>query len=245
MSMKVINKNDIPHKIALYSLLRSVLSDQLLSQQIYFKGGTCASMLGYLDRFSVDLDFDLIDNKNKEILRERVHQIIARLGFEIKDESQQHLQFFIKYRHDANVRNTLKLEIVDIVAKANKYELVNLADINMHCHAQTVDTMFANKLVALQSRFEKTGKIAGRDVYDIHHFFKKNYDINLEVIEELRSKPVKSYFSEVIEFIDTRVTIELLRQDLNPLVSATDLRKILPELKGELLVYLRTYVGMI
>lgn len=41
-----------------------------------FKGGTCASMLGWLDRFSVDLDFDYAgDKKNIAATREALERI--------------------------------------------------------------------------------------------------------------------------------------------------------------------------
>ncbi|HIP71371.1 MAG TPA: hypothetical protein EYH05_08260, partial [Anaerolineae bacterium] len=47
------------HRIQLTRLLTEILDDPYLAASLYFKGGTCAAMLGYLDRFSVDLDFDL------------------------------------------------------------------------------------------------------------------------------------------------------------------------------------------
>ena len=54
--------------------------------------------------------------------------------------------------------------------KSNVYETVRLVEIDRIATCQTIETMFANKLVALIERREKTGSIAGRDLYDVHHF---------------------------------------------------------------------------
>ena len=43
----------------------------------------------------------------------------------------------------------------------------------MRC--QTIETMFANKLVSVLDRFEKHHSIAGRDLYDIHQFFLQGF----------------------------------------------------------------------
>ncbi|MBI5934151.1 MAG: nucleotidyl transferase AbiEii/AbiGii toxin family protein [Chloroflexi bacterium] len=45
-----------------------------------FKGGTAALMVYGLDRFSVDLDFDLLDESQEEVVFERVTHIIEKYG---------------------------------------------------------------------------------------------------------------------------------------------------------------------
>jgi predicted nucleotidyltransferase component of viral defense system len=59
------NPKDAIHKAWLYRLLKAFYSDHLISKHLYFKGGTCAAMLCYLDRFSIDLDFDFIGEKDQ------------------------------------------------------------------------------------------------------------------------------------------------------------------------------------
>jgi len=56
--MLLPDKKDALHKAWLLRTLEAVADDVFLSQTLYFKGGTCASLLGWLPRFSVDLDFD-------------------------------------------------------------------------------------------------------------------------------------------------------------------------------------------
>lgn len=91
----------------------------------------------------------------------------------LKTRVKNTYNFFLKYDAPEGKRNTLKLEINDDVSKNNTYEKVLLKQINMYCNRHTLDTMFANKLVACKARFDKNGKIAGRDFFDIHQFFYK------------------------------------------------------------------------
>jgi len=42
------NKNDAIHKAWLYRVVEAIADDRFLAQTLYFKGGTCASMLGWL-----------------------------------------------------------------------------------------------------------------------------------------------------------------------------------------------------
>lgn len=238
--MKLAHQSDIPHKLALYRLLDKLLSNPVLATNLYFKGGSCAAMLGYLDRFSVDLDFDLPDQSKKEIIKPLLNQVFQDLNYQIKDKSRYHLQYFLKYRDVEKQRNTLKLEITDVVAKANRYQTVHLKGIDRHCQAQTIETMFANKLVALKARWEKTGSVAGRDVYDIHYFFQQGYGVEWGVIEELRGSAAPDYLKELIEFVQKEVKQQYLFEDLNPLLPTTDLRQVVPELKKEVLLALNT-----
>ena len=55
--MNIPNKKDALHKAWLYRLLEAIADNQKLVKVMYFKGGTCASMLGWLPRFSVGQDF--------------------------------------------------------------------------------------------------------------------------------------------------------------------------------------------
>ncbi|MBN1915658.1 hypothetical protein JW796_01515 [Candidatus Dojkabacteria bacterium] len=45
---------DIKHKNQLFRLLREILKDPILSNNLMFKGGTYATLRGVLDRFSID-----------------------------------------------------------------------------------------------------------------------------------------------------------------------------------------------
>jgi predicted nucleotidyltransferase component of viral defense system len=235
---------DMKHKTQLFRLLREILNTPELSSKLAFKGGTYASLRGVLNRFSADLDFDLPDKNDYEFVLDATLKIISKLGLEIKDRSKNHLQFFLKYDALPTERNTLKLEINDDTSRFNKYEEVNLLEINQICKGQTLDTMFSNKLFACIARFEKNGKIAGRDFFDIHQFFYQGLPINKDVVEERSNLSYKEYMVKLRSFIVKNITTQQLVQDLNMLLEKKTIKTILPHIKDELLVFIDNEVNI-
>ncbi len=243
--MIVPSKAEITHKNQLFLLLKEILKDPFLSQNLMFKGGTYASLRGVLDRFSVDLDFDLPNKVSKDEVREKCYNIFRKLDLEIKDESKKHLQFFLKYDAPKRQRNTLKLEITDDVSKYNEYEKVLLRQVRMYCNGHSLDTMFANKLYACKARFDKNGKIAGRDFYDIYKFSLQGIGINSKVIEERAGESYVNYLKLLISFVEEYLTERLLNQDLNPLLKQEELDKVLPNIKEGVIVFLEDEVSRV
>lgn len=237
--MIIPRKEDAKHKVQMFRLLREILRNNTLANNLMFKGGTYAALRGILDRFSIDLDFDLPKKDMRSGLRSYCYKIFRKLGFEIKDESKNYLQFFLKYSSKKNERNTLKLEINDDVSPYNKYEKVQLLEIDMYCNGHTYGTMFANKLVAAKARFDKSGKIAGRDFYDLHFFFSSGLDINIEVVEERTGKTYRQYLSELVDLIKSQINEKVLNEDLNPLLPSNRLHLIQDILKEELIVFIQ------
>lgn len=233
------------HKAQLYRLLTEVIDNEEISSKTFFKGGTCCNMLGYLDRFSVDLDFDLQKGSDKEKLREKYHSIFNKLNLEIKDESKKALQFFLKYEAPAGERSTIKLEAIDNPYETIDYEPQYLEDIDRTTICQTLESMFANKLVAITDRYQKRETIAGRDVYDIHHFFSHNYDYKKEIIEERTDQSAISYLKDLHDFIQNKVTQKIIDQDLNFLLDNDDFQAIRKSLKQETLMLIKDEIERI
>ncbi|MFB6306368.1 MAG: nucleotidyl transferase AbiEii/AbiGii toxin family protein [Flavobacteriales bacterium] len=226
------------HKAQLYRLLVAIADNESLNQHIAFKGGTCASMLGFLNRFSVDLDFDLLNGMEKQDARKILHSIFDLLELQIKDESDNALQFFLKYEAPPHARNSLKLEILDKNFHNNTYALKQLSDIDRMLHCQTIETMFANKLVAVTARYEKNGKIAGRDLYDICHYMKRGYSWNNAIITERTNMDAQNYLKNLHDFIKEKVNQNVIDQDLNTLLDAKTFQKVRKTLKTDLLLFL-------
>mgnify|MGYP001581383782 CR=1 FL=1 len=240
--MKTEKTQDILHKAWLYKILSAVYSDIYLAQNLYFKGGTCASMLGYLDRFSVDLDMDFVGKvEDMPTVREKLEKIWVELGLEIKDQSKNTIQYFLKYPNTVHDRNTVAIDAVFPAPKANIYEAKKFVDIDRTIICQSKETMFGNKLVAVLDRFAKHGAIAGRDIYDINHFFSQNFSFNEAVILERTGKDTKDFLVELIAFIEKHITETILTQDLSNLLDTEQLRKARKSLKQDTLIFLRTY----
>ena len=235
------NPKDAVHKAWLYRTLINIIDNKYLTQKLCFKGGTCAAMQGFLDRFSIDLDFDYIGDKHD--LKEtstQLEEIFKKLGLEIKDKSQNVPQYFLKYPARENERNTLKIDITFPPPKNNQYELVRLVEIDRIVKCQTKETMFANKLVALIERYEKNTAIAGRDLYDIHYFFMNGYKYDTAIILERRKeKSIKLFLKKLIKFIENHITETILNQDLNVLLPLHKFKSIKKTLKHEVIMFLK------
>jgi len=237
--MLLPSPKDALHRAWLYRLLMTIYDDQYLSEKLYFKGGTCAAMMGWLDRFSVDLDFDLTAKKNEMAkIRKALEKIFKSLGLAIKDKSKNTPQYFLKYDAPDRFRNTLKIDVTYPAPKSNKYKKVKLPEIDRIVTCQTAETMFANKLVALMERYEKNNSIAGRDLYDIWKFYLQGFSYDKEVIIERRkNKDLEVFFSELVEFIDKKITQTVIDQDLNTLLENKEFKKIRITIKNEVYVW--------
>lgn len=233
-----VRPQDVLHKTLLLRLLTEIADNSALSGNIYFKGGTCAAMLGYLDRFSVDLDFDLKPGANEKILRLEFHKIFERLELVVDYENRNVLEFSLKYPSRPGERNTIKVGVISLIVVQNRYEAKHLPEIDRVMTCQTAETMFANKLVAPLERFEKYKTIAGRDVYDIHHFFLAGMKYRREVIEERTKMKPADYLKKLADFIAERVTETIINQDLNTLLTADKFQKIRKILKTETLMFI-------
>lgn len=242
--MLVASTYNTAHKVQLLRLLSEILKDNMLASELMFKGGTFASLRNVLNRFSVDLDFDLPNKDVKSKIEIRLHAMFKDLGLELKDQSKNYLQFHLKYPTTPPTgRNTLKLEINDVPSKYNKYEKVNLLEINMFCNGHTLETMVANKLVAAKARFDKKGKISGRDFYDLHKFFEQGLGVNTEVVEDLTKMSYRDYLSDLIKFVEKEVSERALNEDLNTVLDKSELNIVTKHIKTELIFMLKDTLG--
>jgi len=203
-----------------------IIDRPALAQGLIFKGGTCASMLGYLDRFSVDLDFDVLGNANEDLLRQEFYKVFDHLGFIVTKEINQALFFQIRYPSVPGKRNTLKVSANNLAVKANQYKAQYLSEIDRLANCQTIETMFANKLVAVMDRYHMHRTIAGRDIYDIHHFFVHGYSYHAPVIAERTGLMPKNYLHELAIFIKKHVTQTTINEDLNTLLPPEKFQQI-------------------
>ena len=213
-----LRPEDALHKSYLNRVLIEIIDQPLLAHSLAFKGGSCASMLGYLDRFSVDLDFDTQNSPDEPALRIEFHKVFDDLGLEVTGELDKVLFFQLKYLSNPGKRNTLKVSVNSIRVNANQYKVQYFPEIDRLMKSQTIETMFANKLVAVMDRFNLHNSIAGRDLYDIHHFFVHGYSYYVPIIQERTGLEPKEYLGRLIGFIKDQVTQTIINEDLNTLL---------------------------
>lgn len=242
--MIIPKPQDALHKAWLYRLLMTIADDTWLMQVLRFKGGTCAAMLDRLDRFSIDLDFDLVSET--QAYRTLVPEVCIHLekcfkqcGVEIKQFSKRGVQYFLHYQAEARARSTIKVEASFPPPHSNMYEATYFSEIDRTISCHTIETMFANKLVAVLDRWETHRSLAGRDIYDIHHFFMQGYRYHPAIIRERRSSSERVFFKELIHFIQTHVTQTTLQQDLNSLLPTPVFQRLYKTLKTETVMLLQ------
>ncbi len=159
------------HRQKLINILKDIFESDIW-KYLAFKWWTACYFLHSLDRFSTDLDFDLI--WNIENIDKKLEKILLK-HWKLKKWNKIILSY-------GDNEDNIKIDISRNIRKSNNYETVNLFWIDIK--VQDKATIFANKLIALTDR----NSLANRDFYDIYFFFKNNFEINEEVIKERTSQ---------------------------------------------------------
>lgn len=167
----VLNKD--LHRDAFVAILREIYSDTLLRTLLGFKGGTAAMLFYGLPRFSVDLDFDLLDPDKKELVFERLKKILPKFGNVETSDKYHTLFFLLSYQKG---ERSLKVEISKRIIKS-AYAPKNYLGISMLVMKE--EDMVAGKLAALLTR----KRFATRDMFDLWFFLKENWQINEEFLK--------------------------------------------------------------
>lgn len=186
------------------------------SSDYAFKGGTMAYFLYNLDRFSTDIDIDCLQGLPSLEFQKEIEKLIQSLGKIKEFQSFRNMYRYIFSYGESD--HNIKIEFNERIRKANKYETANFFGIPLQVMEKS--TMFANKLVALVNR----PKLATRDLWDIRFFFKNNFPINTEVIEERTEKNIKNFIQDLIVFLDTKCNKSVV-VDANLGIVLTDQQK--------------------
>lgn len=221
-----LRPEDIIHKSYLHRVLIEIVDQPFMAQSLAFKGGTCAAMLGYLDRFSIDLDFDSMPGVDEDELRVGFMKAFQVLDLELTTAFDKVLFFQVRYENDPGKRNKLKVSANTKQVSANQYKVQYFPEVNRLIKSQTIETMFANKLVAVIDRYQQHETLAGRDIYDVHHFFIKGYSYNMDVIQERTGLGQEEFLKKLIRFIRTQVNQTIINEDLNSLLPNEKFQKV-------------------
>jgi len=182
------------HKTILLQILKDIYTDASLGPVLGFKGGTAAHFFYGLGRFSVDLDFDLLNEDKENLVFEGIENILREYGTIKEKHRKQHTLLFV-VSYDDKAQN-IKVEVNRRIF-GSRYELRNYLGISMLVMVK--EDMFAHKLVAM---LERT-KTANRDIYDAWHFLKQNWPINEKIVEKRTKIPFKEYLGKCVQFIES------------------------------------------
>ena len=183
------------HRSILLQILKKVFEDKTLSPVLGFKGGTAVYLFHKLDRFSVDLDFDLLDETKENEVFEKMKNIIHEYGKIKEARHKRHTIFFLlSYEgHSQNIK--IKINRRNF---GSEYEIKSYLGIPMRVMKR--QDMFAHKLVAM------TERNTNRDIYDVHFFLKHRWPLNEKIIKLRTDKTTKQHLKTCIQHIEKKTT---------------------------------------
>jgi|WetSurMetagenome_2_1015567.scaffolds.fasta_scaffold03335_6 predicted nucleotidyltransferase component of viral defense system len=217
------------HKFMMMQILKDIFTDPLLSSCMAFKGGTSLMFFYQLPRFSVDLDFNLLDCTKQHSVFEKLKTIAQRYG-QIKDSQEKFFGPIVVLDYGKG-ENNLKLEVSNR-EYGNHYEIKNLMGINIRV-MQKPD-MFAHKLCALLDRKGMTG----RDVYDCHFFLNIKTPINKDIVEYRMGMPLKDYTLKCVDAIQ-KFSTKAIMSNIGELIDSKEKTFIKTRLKDDTISLLR------
>ncbi len=221
----------IKHRVILIDILKSIYDDPILRTILGFKGGTAAMLFYDLPRFSVDLDFDLLDHTKKEIVFEKMKTLLKDHGLLREAKDKRFSLFFIisyeKYEH------TIK---VDISKRKNASAFLPKGYLGITALVMKPDDAVASKLAALLTR----SKFANRDVFDIWYFLKNKWVINERTLIEKTGLTLNKALEQAILRI-SNIDKRYILHGLGELIDAKQKAWVREKLVDETVFYLRLY----
>lgn len=212
-------------------ILKEIYADFELANNLGFKGGTALMLFYGLPRFSVDLDFNLLDKSIEKKVYEKIRKIAGKYG-NIHDEAQKHYGIIMVINYGTGERK-LKIEISNRTFQ-DKYEIKNYLGISMKVLVQ--QDMFAHKLCAILDRSITTN----RDIFDSWFFMQKQAPVNQSLIESRMGMPYSDYVQKCIDFLENKYNNNLL-QGLGELMDLKTKLFVRNKLKQETISLLKFY----
>lgn len=219
------------HKFFLVQILKDIYADIELANCLGFKGGSALMFFYGLPRFSVDLDFNLINVGKEDIVFKKIRKILLNYGT-ICDEAQKFYGLILVLDYGSGERK-LKVEISNRRFD-NQYEIKNLLGINMNVMVRA--DMFAHKLCALLDR----NSIANRDIFDCWFFMQNQFPVNKTIIETRMNMPYADYLQRCITKLESMNDKGLL-QGLGELMDNEMKKNVRTKLRTETIGLLKFY----
>lgn len=190
-------------------ILILIFKDKDLCNVMAFKGGTSLMFFHQLNRFSTDLDFNLLVPEKLDLVYDKVRAILTRFGT-IDDETKKLYGPVLVLDYGKRER-MLKVEI-STRSYPNHYETLSLAGTDVR--VMTMPDMFAHKLCAMGER------LSPRDIFDVCFFLQNHTDINEEIVRMRTGKSVSQYALWCAEHV-REASPKLLMQGLGEVLNDT------------------------
>lgn len=184
----------VMHKNILVRILKDIYTNVTIGPFLGFKGGTAVYLFYGLDRFSVDLDFDLLDSSKKQHVFKELKKILEEYGV-IRDSYEKTNTLFLMVSYSENHRN-IKVE-VNFRDFGSRYGVKSYLGIPMK--VMVPEDMAAHKMVAM---YERMGS-ANRDIFDTYFFLKNNWPINEQIIVKRTQLSMSQFLTKCIQELES------------------------------------------
>jgi hypothetical protein len=178
------------HRFILAQILRDIFLDFDLAPWLGFKGGTALMFFYHLPRFSVDLDFNMLEGGREKAVFEKLKVLLSKYG-SIHDSAIKHFGSVLVLDYEKNGRK-LKVEVSNRQYE-NHYEARNFYGVTVT--TMTAPDMFAHKLCALLDRPAMTN----RDIFDCWFFMNNKTPVNPALIECRMKQSLPEYLDRCIK----------------------------------------------
>lgn len=182
-------------------IIKAIYSDISIGSALGFKGGTALYLFHNLPRFSIDLDFDLLDESKKDLVFKKVTKIVGGQG-ELIEQREKYFTLFWLFRYEKGF-NHIKVEISKR-SSGNKYEVKNY--LGLSALVMKPEDMFANKLTALLGR----KRLANRDIFDIWFMLNNHWDFNEDLLKFRTKIEPKKYLQKCLNLIEKNPPASIL-----------------------------------
>lgn len=225
-------RNKEKHQFVLVNILKEIYSDPELRNLLGFKGGTAAFLFYGLPRFSVDLDFDILDENKLAMVFERVKKILFGLG-DLQEARKKRYTLFFLLSYGKGERK-VKVEISKRETTAS-FEMKNYLGIPVL--VMKSQDVIAGKLSALLTR----KKFAVRDMFDLLFFLKQGWEINGELVKEKTGLLLPQALKKAVRVVQ-KVPENRVLNGMGELLESGQKQATKEKLKKDLVFQIRLYL---
>jgi predicted nucleotidyltransferase component of viral defense system len=218
------------HRRVLLALLKKIYTHQSLALTLGFKGGTCLYFLYGLPRFSVDLDFNVIDGDHP--FDPASMERILRDELTLKDTYEKNKTWFWNGVYEPgkwNINVEVSKRIFD-----DEYERRGLFGLSLQ--ALKPEYQLSHKLCAMTDR----ATLQSRDIFDAHFLLNNQVSIVDHIIRERTQKSTREYLTELLQFLPEHVSRRGILDGLGELLDTEKKQWVQSHLLEETLFLLRS-----
>ncbi|OIP79375.1 MAG: hypothetical protein COT39_03330 [Parcubacteria group bacterium CG08_land_8_20_14_0_20_48_21] len=224
--------NTTTHKNILIKILKDIYTDSTIGPLLGFKGGTAVYLFYNLNRFSVDLDFDLLDAEKEDYVFEQIKKILENYGT-IKEAEKKRFNLFYVLAYDDKVPGAQNIKVeINRREFGSKYEVKSYLGISMKVMVQ--EDMFAHKLCAMYERIGKTN----RDIFDVWYFLQNEWPVNKKIVEERTSMIFKEFLQKCVDSLE-KMTDQNILSGMGELLDAKQKDWVKAKLRTETIFLLK------